>query len=390
VVFASYVTLEAEDVERITGSYDFQPGIHKVKVTAEVNGKADSDSATYCVTGVTNNYKCSMRNVVREAIRSGCTSTGEIVERCAEACAEGVCLDYDSLPGPNASCPVEITSLDYVNNIVEGENETIGVGVKNTGDASRIVELKLYVDGNFRERKGLRIASGSSAAGHFQFSMQAGSRQVRIDAVACGQVSESKTEVINVRSRPVITPPITVHDNVPPSPQTDAQGQRFSMQIIPEEINASPCQAAVLTVKAPALEALDKDYNVLVTGIESDLLDYPKTVNFAKAKSLYILILAPQEQGVYQLRVKLSSGGESAESSVKLIVSGKAPAQTGQQNPLTGFFAYAQSDLILYLLLGIIMATTFVILIKRCSLQRQNKYDFEKLEYDMDVRRRAI
>jgi len=391
IIAEGYVTLDKGDEEEIVGSYDFEPGRHRVRVRAEVSGYADSDSTTYCVTGETENYRCSGKNVVREIIKSGCVSYWEMVEQCDEACSEGVCVAYGEYPGQaEGTCGIEITSLNYADNVVASEIGTFGVRVENNGETSRTVELKLYVDGKFKDKLGLRIASGKSADANFQFRLAAGSRLVRIDAVACGYVSDTVSEIINVKARPTITPsepdeepevPVS-----PPLPSETAQG--FYIRITPNEFSAAPCEGVAFKVTVHSSQ--EEKYNVLVTGVQADLLRYPSTVTVWGLDEFYVFIKAPKEEGVYPIKVKVWLGSEATESNVKLVVGTGAGTSAGQgTDALTGFVTYAQSGWVTYAFIGIVMAVVFIVLFMRFYMQEQ-EYDFASLEYNQNVRQASV
>jgi hypothetical protein len=412
-IFDGYVTLDVDEDERITGSYDFEPGIHKVKARAEVGGYADSDWTTHSVAGDTENYRCSGNNVVRERITSGGFSSWEVVEYCSETCSEGVCVSYGEYYDQTGdTCPIEITGVDYAyaDDVGASEIQTFSVRVLNDDDVTRTVQLKLYVDGQLKDQEGLVIGSGRTATNDLQFRMAAGLRLVRIDAVACGYVTDSVSELINVK-RVTTTYQSTGQDDdttgpdggpdgpgETPEPDTDEptpQPSVLSIQVFPSEVVKDPCKGTAfkVTVSSP----VDRVYDVQVTGIDEENVDYPSTVEVLRNKDFYVFVKAPEEAGVYPITIIVSHGEESVETVVKLTVSGNGAAPAGDSgegdtgyDALTGFVTLAQSELVLYILIAIIIAGIFVVLIKRFYFS-ESSYDFAKLEeYDQSVRRASI
>lgn len=391
IITQSYVYIDEDGEERIMGGYDFQPGRHRVRARAELRGYADAESTTYCVTGETENYVCSGKNVVREIIKSGCVSYWDVVEQCEEGCSDGKCVYGNGQAYPSdISCKAEITSLSYADNIVASELVNIDVKVKNTGQGTRKTELKLYIDGIAKDTKSLVIAEGRYDVGHFQFRMSEGSHVLKIEAVSCDRVRDTISEVINVKPRPEIAPS-PEEPQVPESPPLSELSD-VRIEAIPDEIRAAPGKGSV--IKVTVYSSIENEYAIEVTGIGQEYVDYPGSITVWGREHFYVyLTSSPAMEGSSDIRIRVSKGALSAETKVTLHV-GSDAAVAGSQDPFTGLVSFSQSDWIALALIVIVMAAVFAVLFRRFVAVEKaegNDYDFSKLEgYDHNVRKAAV
>ena len=401
-VTENHAYLTGGDEEMIAIGYEFAPGRNKVKVVASLRDKEDSESVSNCVAGDTENYACTGRNVVREVIRHECASTWEVVETCEEGCSKGSCTyGGQVLDTSEGSCKAQLSSLDFDDNIPANELETLSAKVRNVGSGTRSFELRLFVDGAQKDMKSIKVQEGTSETATFQFRLAAaGQHEARIEAFACRKLSDTVRQAINVKSPQSFIPPVSPPTNpeTPTAPPPVQPGNELSIDASPQNIETKPCTGSA--VKVDVRSPVDASYNVEVTGMDKEFVDYPSSVAVNRGTgSFYLYVKSPTQEGNYSLRVRVSKGSLSDESEIKLVVSSNAAAGTAggaAGSVLTGFISFAQSEWMAFLLIGILVLAVFIAFFMRYLFPTQqnkwDRYDFALLEdeYSRNVKRVAL
>ncbi|MBN1896170.1 MAG: hypothetical protein JW789_00395 [Candidatus Aenigmarchaeota archaeon] len=374
-IFSGYVSLNAGKDEDVAAYYNFLPGKYRVRARADSNGYIDSETKTYCVAGLTENYMCSNGKVMREKMTSTCGILWVIVQECSscesEACAGyGVASPDSSVPAVS-SCNVEITSFNYIDGIASNMYQIVEVGVKNTGVGTSSAEVRIYVDNVYVKKGTVSVTSGETVKKEFRFMMTEGTHTLKAEVIACGSVKDTaKSGVGAVR---VFSAAVSA--GVPePDPVEEAPSQKAVSRIFIEvdtgetgALYSYNCESVVFKVSPfPPTE----EYRVSVTGVPQDWLDYPKTVNALEKSEFYVYIF-PQEPGNYTLNVRVWLSDDIEvydQEEIDLVITSRDGAAITGSNGITGNVSAAGSPIFgVFIALGLI-GTIFVLLFLRHSM----------------------
>lgn len=366
-IFSGSTLLDAGDEDEITASYAFSPGKYRVKARAVASGYADSETVTHCVAGYTGKEMCSNGNLYTEVMRKGCSAYWEDTGR--------DCDEDDVTPPADddgSRCGVEILSLNYLNNIPSNVHEELTVTLKNTGESQASVTLKAYVDGSYVSTTAVTVPEDGTATATLRFLMQKGTRKIRVDAYACGSLSDTAEGTVTV-TNPRAEPGVPQGPDVEESEPQEGVDQIF-IDTEPEALKTARFAAVSLkvTVYPPA-----EKYIVSVSGVDRDWLSYPQKVDTVKSRDFYVYV-SPEEAGNYTLRIRVYLGEEMgdvwAEETVKLTVTKEAAASEDGDGITGGIIGdYEHSPLVALAVVGALIAAVLMLVFARLYMIDHNR-----------------
>ncbi|MBN2101928.1 MAG: PKD domain-containing protein, partial [Candidatus Aenigmarchaeota archaeon] len=199
------------------------------------------------------------------------------------------------------NCGVSIKSFDFSRNTNANKLSWAEVGVLNSGSRNANLELKVTVDGSVKGVYTVYMASGSEISRHFDFGLEEGRHDLKIDAkMDCGS-TDSETGVIYVgETTPGFVPGEEYVDIYPRDMQMDA----FSTGQIYIEMN-SPSE---------------QTFTINVGGMDESWLHYDNDVE-VRGKRTEKIVLTPKGSGTYNLNIVVSSeSGKTFRKDVKVYV----------------------------------------------------------------------
>lgn len=392
--FEDTIYIEEGEDETIVYGYDFPAGRNRVRVMAELRGSSDDESVNYCVAGETENYMCSGNKVVKEIVNEGCASRWEVVEECDDRCSDGTCV-YGN--GDGSSCKAEIVSFNYKDNIFSSETETVELKVKNKASGTRKLKIRLFIDGSQNQEKEIVMESGETIKEQLLFRMAYGTHTVKIEAFMCGKVRDTVTQEINVKRRSTIIVPLPDQDDDNGDDGNhDPVNPSLSIDITPDSIQSGPCEGSAIrvTVNSP----VEKDYQVQVTGISEELVDYPKTVKVKGLKHFYVYVKSPTKEGTYDFNIIVRNDDLTSKGLVKLVVDeqfANATSSEGSGGSFSGYITGSQSTWAAVALMMVVVLMIFIMLLMKfyyyTKTEEAVEYNYPLInDYEEDVRRVAV
>ncbi len=404
-IFDGYMNLDVGEDDDVRGSYNFPPGRHKVRARAQSGSYADSETVTYCVEGVTENYMCSNGNVAVEIIKDNCVSQWKVVEYCDEDCVDGHCAaDGEITDADSGVCDADITSVTYTDGVPANRYVNAEASVTNTGNSGRDITVRAYVDGKLKDREDVYVKKDETVKVNLRFKTTQGTHTLRIDASACGSVRDGTTYEIKVNKAITQTAGVPEGRDVEESPEIE-EVKNIYIETSQKKLFSVQCEGVVLKASVyPPTET----YRVSVTGVSQEWLYYTNVLNAVEKNDFYVYV-TPKEAGNYTLKVRVFTidGEVSAVKEVKLYAtprmstvsadsSGDSPGAGNDTDAdaLTGMSTLTQSPLLGFMIIGVLIVVVLLLIFSRQYMVNTHDYDSNwgtsPVNYDDEVRKAAI
>jgi hypothetical protein len=412
VIYDGYAILDPGEEEDIVGSYGFAPGRHKVRARAQAGDYVDSETVTHCMEGVTDNYICSSAgNVLREVIKEKCVSEWRIVEYCDEGCADGKCIEDGGVPAEEVHggvCDIEITSFSYADGIPANKYENLEVGITNAGEGSRYVDVRLYVDGKYREKMTLLVKEGETEDAEFRFKMTEGTHTVKVIATACSG-ADTAANVVRIK----VNAPVLESGGVPEGREPEEAPEieppeNIYIEIETGELLSRQCEGLAFQV---TVHPFSETYRLSITGIEQHWMSYPLVIEPANSDNVYVFI-SPEEAGNYTLSVKAwlkeyptvydekelplritPKGLDADEEAPVLVGAGEGGDEGAEEDEITGMAVFTQSPLLGFMILAALIAVVMILVFTRHYMVETHDYESNwsaPVNYHDEVKKAAI
>jgi len=265
--------------------------------------------------------------------------------------------------GEYEDCGVSITDFDYITQVSEGSPAWVKTTVKNTGNYKETITVKLYIDNSYWGSEKAELHSGTKTTRSFNFYLDEGSHDVRVDAVAnCGS-KDTRHVTINVQKlgdqpqacnyngvceygESYQTCP---HDCPKPEEPTT---YTTSVDVHPTSLDIENCGTG--TVSIDITSARKQTFTIDVTGVSEDWVSYPGSLEMEAGKKRVYLYITPREPGIHALELSITAESEGKEftETVSFYVSPGQEAVSG----MTGFLIANTASLAALVIIVIIAA----------------------------------
>ncbi len=222
-------------------------------------------------------------------------------------------------PSPGTGCSLEAKRFDYVTYITEGMKGWAEMEARNAGQAGTLT-MKLYVDGTQKDQFSAHLSASESASKRFEFPLSAGAHKVRIESsMACGARLNRTAEITVFQSAPPAFIPSGPGDGGGAALETTARITPSSLDI---EINKGGIVSVYMQSQALAR------FNISVTGLPADWLNYPKEVDVKGGTTAFVYVV-PKALGNYDFKVTVKTGSRTFEQPVSLYVAPASRQESG-------------------------------------------------------------
>ena len=232
-----------------------------------------------------------------------CKSTCNLDCNIDPDCQSGlICSDFRCVGKP-VNCGVEIRDFDYTKQIAVGERGQIFANIKNTGSVKENITARVLVDNGKLNETSFVLNSGSDKLSAFTYSSSVGQHSVILEAAAdCGSKASESVKLI-VRNISVSALP-----DVPLATSVSLQAENIETVLGAEK----PILVNVKTTK-PQI------FNLKVTGVSPDWLNYPSTVGVSDERSV-TLFVKPKEKGDYNITIFFEGKEQNFTTTARLKV----------------------------------------------------------------------
>jgi len=189
-------------------------------------------------------------------------------------------------------CDVAITEFDYSEKILENQNAWVRVVIKNKGSSYESFDISLYVDGSLKNTYTQSLNPEGYYEKTFNVPLSVGTHEIMVQAYAHCGIYARKYATIKVEK-----PNVSV--STPPEPPTGSM-KDTDVKIYPGILDIELGSTGVIYVYMET--PYEQTFEIDVTGIPEDWLDYEKTVSVSDIKTSYIKV-SPQVLGSYSFTV---------------------------------------------------------------------------------------
>ncbi len=348
------------------------------------------DCGNTCNSGYKDTYRCNGAWRQRLYLDHNCNYEWRIWEKCEDECFDGYCVgegddngngnggdngDYDG------DCGASIVGFDYISHISSGSPAWVRVIMENTGEDKERLTARLYIDGSHWGSKYSDLNPGAEATKGFNFYLDPGSHDIKIEVRAdCGS-REIREVVINSQSSGTFPSGCNYngvceygesyntcpHDCTKPEP---SPGYSTSVDIHPNTLDIEKFTTGVVSIDITS--ARKQTFTITVSGVDTEWTSFPGTVEMETGKKRVYLYVTPDESGTHALGVKVKAESESREftDTVNFYVS---PAQNGAGYGLAGYLIATPAGFAA-IVIGIIIIAGIVVYVFYRRIRPDNEY----------------
>lgn len=346
------LSLDAGEGERRESGYSFLYGNYWIRVEAESDcGSRDFKEMVYAILeplpkvcsgpeGVEGDVRCDREMGSLLECRDGSWIYHGEDESCKSKCYP-YCTGEKLYP----ECRVDIETLDFLDNILEGNALKLETRIKNTGMGEEIINLKLHINGKLQRDYLLpELGPEESITETLYYYPRAGENEFRLEAVANCSASDSKEGTFLV---------IEKAPEPEPQPEPEPGPLVTSVSIGPKSLDIIISRGKTLELDIGSSRS--QEFIISVTGMEEGWLQYAKQLEVEGKKRAYIYI-TPQKLGTYNLTITVQGEVEGFQEEVSLYV---VPEQQEEEEPkdffsgISGFLA--ENRLIIFGIMTIVI-----------------------------------
>lgn len=280
------------------------------------------------------------------------------------------CLDFECISDFEIVCGVYIYSPDYSNNIMGNEQGFITAGVRNTGAWTETITLNFYLSGNLLESYSINLTEDEEAERTAYFTRSPGVYQVRVNASAdCGS-TDTRYDTLSVMEGGEVPGPVCDYDGVCDSGEDNLFCPEDCPAVIvplvtdvsfrPGELDIELHRGKVVSIDIQS--SMEQVFNVSVSGIPQDWVDYAPTYEISGVETLFLYV-NPRGLGTYSMDIHVRAESEGLEFNTTIPVYVAVPQDEG-----FNWFLNRAREVMVYLLentttLVMLIAIMFIVII---------------------------
>jgi len=255
-------------------------------------------------------------------------------------------------PYPDGECEHTIETFDYSAYVLEGTTAWVEVKIRNTGDRSANLNLKLFADNSQKDSYSVYLRAGREIEKRFELELPVGSHNIRLESkLDCASSTKNKyADIIIYKSG---NGPIIPDDEEEEPPEIT----ETSVFISPTKLDIEIYTGKTIEILIQSPE--EQTFKIEVLDLPEDWVNYPKEVEVYGKERVYAY-LVPKELGEYTFRVKVKVADQTFEETIELYVAPEGELSGDEFDGITGFMAAGGSWIVGLIVLVIIVAAVLI------------------------------